>query len=422
MENNSKYKEIFQGNSSQRVVEFSSQRPLLLFSIGHGLTHWYAATFIILIPIIGVELGLSYLQIGFIMTFKSITAMLFNILGGIIADMVSKRSYLLTLALFWVGIPYLLMGFASSYWIILLCISLVDIGNALWHPSAMPILSQIYSGRKGLALSVHSMGANIGEAFAPLVIGTLLVTISWREVVVINFLPGFIMAILFYLLIENTKVIPTVYSKNKSLSFSDYITDVKCLMTNKSLILLCTTAGFRSMAQVTLKTFLPLYLAYELELSIFLVGIALFIFQATGFAASPLAGYYSDVKGRRKVLMFCMVISFIVLLSMAFLGKSILFIVLVAILGFFLFALRPVLQAWLIESVPEKMGGSGVSVMFSSQSLFSIIGPVLAGIVAEIFGLFAVFYFVAGTIMIANTLVFFMPDDSNKNHSSSESI
>ena len=43
-------------------------RELWLITTGHALTHWYPATFYLLLPLIGNELGLSYSQIGLIMT------------------------------------------------------------------------------------------------------------------------------------------------------------------------------------------------------------------------------------------------------------------------------------------------------------------------------------------------------------------
>ena len=45
-----------------------SSREIWLLSAGHGLTHWYTATFYVLLPLIGKEFGLSYTQIGLIMT------------------------------------------------------------------------------------------------------------------------------------------------------------------------------------------------------------------------------------------------------------------------------------------------------------------------------------------------------------------
>ena len=47
-----------------------SFKEVWLISLGHSLTHWYPASFYLLLPIIGKELGLSYSQIGLIMTFQ----------------------------------------------------------------------------------------------------------------------------------------------------------------------------------------------------------------------------------------------------------------------------------------------------------------------------------------------------------------
>ena len=43
-------------------------RNMGLITLGHSLTHWYPATFFMLLPLIGNEMGLNYSQIGFIMT------------------------------------------------------------------------------------------------------------------------------------------------------------------------------------------------------------------------------------------------------------------------------------------------------------------------------------------------------------------
>ena len=54
-------------------------RELWLITIGHGLTHWYPATFYLLLPLIGAELGLSYSQIGLIMTCQYMASAVANV-------------------------------------------------------------------------------------------------------------------------------------------------------------------------------------------------------------------------------------------------------------------------------------------------------------------------------------------------------
>ena len=41
---------------------------ILVVVIGHALTHWYPASFYLLLPLIGKGLGLTYIQIGLIMS------------------------------------------------------------------------------------------------------------------------------------------------------------------------------------------------------------------------------------------------------------------------------------------------------------------------------------------------------------------
>jgi FSR family fosmidomycin resistance protein-like MFS transporter len=81
----------------------------------------------------------------------------------------------------------------------------------------------------------------------------------------------------------------------------------------------------------------------------------------------------------------------------------------VAFLGFFLFAVRAVLQAWLLDATPRHMGGTSIGIMFGMQALGAAIGPVTGGALADHFGLMATFYFLAVTIVIANMFIFFTP-------------
>jgi len=192
-------------------------------------------------------------------------------------------------------------------------------------------------------------------------------------------------------------------------SLGDYLRGLAPLFRNRSLILLSTSSAFRSMTQIALLTFLPVYLADTMGFSPWWTGACLFTLQAAGFAASPVAGHLSDRMGRRSVMMTSMAMTAVVLLFMAFAGKSFAFVVFVAVLGFFLYAIRPVMQAWLLETTPKDMGGTSIGVLFGAQALGASAAPLLAGIIADRFGLGATFYFLAGTIVVANLFILFMP-------------
>ncbi len=395
-----------------------SFRQVWLITGGHALTHWYPATFYLLLPLIGKELGLSYSQIGLVMTSQYIAGAIANIPGGMLVDNVGRKGFLMALSLFWIGFPYLLMSFTHSYWMMLLCVTMVGVGNNLWHPTAIPTLGKLYPDRKGLVLSLHGMGGNVGEALAPLAIGTLLAALTWREIVVLNVIPGVVMGILILLFLGAIRLSPKkTNAETQALeegdherrALSQYFRDFGQLLRNRSLILLCTSSAFRSMTQNALLTFLPVFLAYEMGYSPLWVGVCMFALQTAGFIASPISGHLSDRMGRRQILITSMAMTAVVLGFMAFAGRSPIFVFFVALLGFFLYAIRPVLQAWLLETTPKNMGGTGIGMLFGIQALGSAVAPLVGGLIADAYGLLATFYFLAGTIVVANFFIFFMP-------------
>jgi MFS family permease len=347
-----------------------------------------------------------------------------NVPGGMLVDVWGKKGQLMALSLFWVGFPYLMMGFSSQYWMLLICVMLVGIGNNLWHPTAIPLLGSMFPKRKGLALSLHGMGGNVGDALAPLAVGALLTTLSWREIVVLNVVPGAAMSMLILFFLgtmtfapkqkTNTAVqsndAPVVNSKGQSMS--SYIAGLRTLMQTPGLFLLTLSSGFRSMTQGTLLTFLPLYLANEMHYDVFWVGAGMALLQLTGFIAAPIAGHLSDTMGRKNILMVSFGMSGVILLLMTFAGGSPWFVFLIAVLGFFLYAARPIMQAWMLDATPKNMGGTAIGLMFGMQSGAQAIAPILGGIVADQYGLLAAFYLLAATIIIANIMVVWIPAQS----------
>jgi MFS family permease len=310
-----------------------------LITTGHAPTHWHPATFYPLLPLIGNELGLSYSQIGLIITCQYIAAAVANIPGGVVVDTVGRKGLLMAVSLFCVGFPYLLIGFTHGYLMLLACVALVGFGNSIWHPTAIPTLGQRYPERKGLVLSIHGMGGNVGDAVAPLVIGAALAWFTWREVVVVNVLPGLVVALLMFVLLGSMRL-GAKKSAHESQTLAQYWNGLRQLFRNRSLILLSTGSTFRSMTQSALLTFLPVYLARDMGYSPFLVGACMFTLQIAGFAAAPVAGHLSDRMGRRSIVMGSMATTAVVLLAMALSGGTLLFVALVAVLGF-LHALRP---------------------------------------------------------------------------------
>src|SRR5258708_14114810 len=172
------------------------------------------------------------------MTCQYIASAVANVPGGVLVDTVGRKGLLMAISLFWVGFPYLLISFTHSYAMLLVCIALVGFGNALWHPTAIPTLGSRYPDRKGLVLSLHGMGGNVGDAVAPLVIGAALAVFSWRQVVVMNVLPGLLVALLIFAFL-GTLQLSGRKSHGESQSPREYLGRLRALFRNRALVLLC---------------------------------------------------------------------------------------------------------------------------------------------------------------------------------------
>jgi FSR family fosmidomycin resistance protein-like MFS transporter len=396
-----------------------SFQEVWVVSIGHTLTHWYPATFYLLLPLIGAELGLSYSQIGSILTCQYAAGAISNVPGGIFVDTVGRKGLLMALSLFWIGFPYFMMGFSHAYWMMLACATLLGIGNNLWHPTAIPWLANRFPERKGLVMSFHSMGGNVGDALAPLVVGGMLAVFSWRDVVLMNVIPGVVMSALILVYIgriyKAENAAGTAAKKPAPMTGAERWKSIASLLTNRAVVMLSIGSTFRTMTQSALLTFLPVYLARDMGYSPFWIGTCMFALQAAGFAAAPIAGHLSDTMGRRQIVASSMSMTAVVLFAMIFAGGTIWFVVLIAVLGFFLFAVRAVLQAWLLDATPPGLGGSAIGILFGAQAAGAAIGPISAGLMADHFGIMAAFYFLAGTIIIANLLIFVTPSGAAKN-------
>ncbi len=395
-----------------------SFQEVWVVSIGHALTHWYPATFYLLLPLIGAELGLSYSQIGSILTCQYAAGAISNVPGGIFVDTVGRKGLLMALSLFWIGFPYFMMGFSHAYWMMLGCATLLGIGNNLWHPTAIPWLANRFPERKGLVMSFHSMGGNVGDALAPLVVGALLAVFSWRDVVLMNVIPGIAMSALILLYIgrlyKAEKSAGTAAKKPTPMTGAERMKSIASLLTNRAVVTLSIGSTFRTMTQSALLTFLPVYLARDMGYSPLWIGACMFALQAAGFAAAPIAGHLSDTMGRRQVVASSMSMTARRPPGDDFCRRHDLVRRARRSAGIFPVCGPGRASGLAAGCDAAGLGGSAIGILFGAQAAGAAVGPICAGVLADHFGIMAAFYFLAGTIIVANLMIFVTPSGAAK--------
>ena len=397
--------------SRNLLTRIRGQTTILLTSLGHSGTHWSAATFYLLVPFIAKDLGLTYSQAGLFVALFHSGALVANFSSGLLTDITGRRVLLQFISLAVGGLALMAFGFTTHYVVLCAMVLLIGATNNLWHPPAISYLSSHYPRSRGYALAIHGLGANIGDAVAPLVAGVLLLSFTWQGTAVANSVPILVVAaiLLIYLMPHDG---PSADGGRRGMGLRDYFSGMLSVIKERAVLGLCLMTGLRAMAQTGLLAFLPLYLANVMEIGPFWMGVTLMGMQVGGMIATPIAGILSDRIGRRSVVVAGLSGTTILIIALTFVTNDFAYIAGVSVLGLTLYAVRPVVQSWMLDLTPDRLGGSATSLMFGMQSGLAIIMPIIGGIIADAYGLKAVFYFIAAAMLAANIVAMTLTRDA----------
>lgn len=390
-----------------RPSKLAGQGPIFLVGMGHGATHWIAATFYILLPFINRDLGFSYAQAGLLVSIFHISSVGANFGSGPLVDVTGQRVLFQVLALALGAGALMAFAVSPAFWWLAAMVAVVGATNNLWHPAAISYLSSRYPKNRGYALSIHALGANLGDAVAPLAAGLLLAWFAWDGAAAVNALPVFVVAAALLLLRRSDR--GAAAGGHPGMGLGEYFAGMVRLLRARSVLGLCLMAGLRTMAQNGLLVFLPLYLVDVIRADPVETGSVMMALQIGGILAVVIAGTLSDRIGRRPIVVAGLGASSVVIAALTLLGGGPAYVAGVALLGFVLFAVRPVVHSWLMDLTPPAMGGSATSLMFGFQAALSAAAPVLGGLVADRWGLPAVFYMLAGLMLMANMAAVLLP-------------
>ncbi len=133
-----------------------------------------------LFPFLIAEFGLSYTELGVMMTVFFITSGLAQPPAGFLVDRFGARRVLIGgLALYCAAM--LLVALLPSFSMFLPVMVLVGLANCVFHPADFTILNTTVSPhRLGRAFGVHTFGGNIGWAVAPILMLALASQFGWR--------------------------------------------------------------------------------------------------------------------------------------------------------------------------------------------------------------------------------------------------
>ena len=161
-----------------------------LVGLAHASSHFAHLLLPPLFPVFAQEFGLSFSQLGFLMTVFFVISGSGQAAAGFLVDKVGARPVLL--ASFVCFICASLAGYwAQGYGGLMLVAVFAGLGNAPFHPVDFSILNQrVSTHRLGYAFSAHGLSGNVGWALTPVFLLFFTAWQGWRS--------GYLAAALMY--------------------------------------------------------------------------------------------------------------------------------------------------------------------------------------------------------------------------------
>lgn len=226
----------------------------------------------VLYPLLIVSMDLSFQQIGTIALIIGLLTSLPQPFLGFLSDRFG--SYLVAgLSIMWLGILMSMTGLVSNYWILALLVGLASLGSSAYHPAGAVMAAANSKERRGVSMSIFSVGGNFGSALSPILVAALIPWLGLNAA--LGVLP--VALIVSFLLIRQTKVNAASGSSVRQPSHKQSIAkqpdtnqDASTNVVSETikaapvlwagLILLTVASMARSWFQVSLMTYLPLWI------------------------------------------------------------------------------------------------------------------------------------------------------------------
>ena len=152
-----------------------------LVGLAHASSHFGHLLLPLLFPVFMKEFGLSYSELGLLMTTFFVVSGVGQACAGFVVDRLGARPLLFVAMGIFIA-ACISASLVSGYSGLLLVAALAGLGNATFHPVDFTILNQRVSApRLGYAFSAHGLTGNLGWAAAPVFFAGMGAAIGWRN-------------------------------------------------------------------------------------------------------------------------------------------------------------------------------------------------------------------------------------------------
>lgn len=382
------------------------------------------------LPVFAKTFDVNALQASAVISVFALMRFIFAPVAGGLVDRLGER-LVLTSGLLIVAVSSAIAGFSQTYFQLIAFRGIGGIGSSMFTVSAMALLLRVVdSNQRGRAAGAFQGGFLLGGVAGPAV-GGIVVAISIRAPFFVYAASLFIAAMVTLVFLSRARLLDR--EEMVSGGQANKLQELREALSNKAyqaalgtnLISGFVTFGLRS-------SVVPLFVVEALQRGPSLSGFGFLAAAAVQAVMLLPAGRMADTDGRRKALLYGSVataVGMIVLTasdiavnglgSTALLG-TVLFFVSMAIQGFGSAFLGSAPSAVVGDVMGGKKGGIVVATFQMMSDVGAIIGPLLAGLLVDLFDFNWAFAAGAALALVPILLVIRMPETLQKEPNSRE--
>ena len=402
-------------SASENQPKKGSYLLLSIFSASHGIFHFMSQSFSVMLPTIKETFGINPVQVGVLITAKTLAGGLASLPGGIASDYFRRyRGRLMMACMILFALGWLLIGISPTYPLLICGMMVVAVAGSVWHLPSLAVLGLQFSKTRGTAMAIHGAGGSIGDIFGPVITGLLLGFLSWRGIIsmysILPLMMAFVVIWVFRGIGNERK--SEEETKTEVVDIKHQLRTVKEIMKKTHIWRINVVAGFRGMCFDIIAAFFPLFMNEELGLSSKSIGFHFGLLWAIGIVVSPIMGYLSDRFGRKLVLVPALFYSSALIVALALFGKGIMFTILLALLGISIRSDYSILTATILDIAGDNVATTMLGILSFTRFMMAAVAPIIAGALYQYVGVEATLFFVAGLFAISG--IIFLTADLRK--------
>jgi len=373
-----------------------------LVSVAHGTSHFYHLILAPLFPWLKIEFGLSYAELGFLMTMFFIVSTIMQAAAGFWVDH-SGPLKVLFFGVAMLAISAIVLSFSSGYWSLLFGACLAGLGNGVFHPADYTLINRRVSPeRVAHAYSMHGVSGALGWAASPAVLVAVTTFAGWRQALLVASAIAFVMLAVLYwrrdvlMGSQEQRDREDAARKNSSALSFDYL--------KLPMVWMCWGFFFLSaLALSGVQSFAPtaMQLLYDLPIALTTTAYSSYMLASAG--GMFLGGFVATrarFPERVIAIGFILGSSISVLIAMTVVSGSTM-MTLFTVMGFCVGIAGPSRDLMIRSATPKEASGRVFGTVYSGLDSGLAIGPLMFGLLMDWKMVPGVFILIAAFLMMA---------------------